>query len=228
MAGVVVLISSSIVRPLNTSRSDRTKVHLNPFDLSLLQLDYPQRGLVFPKPNPDFHLISRLKTSLSVALEIYFPFAGRLAIVENLDDNTVTFFIYCDDSGARFHHAEAKTLSVSDLLQPDGSVPDLINHFFPADDFKNCDGVTEPLLVVQVTEMKDGVFLSYCYNHLVTDGVSMWNFIHAWSKICSSSSSSDHQPLVLKEWFLKGIDYPIHIPVLEAERPPPRRELYKR
>lgn len=126
MAGVVVMISSSTVRPLTTTRSVLTKVHLTPFDLSLLQLDYPQRGLFFPKPNPDFHLISRLKASLSLALEIYFPFAGRLAKVENLEDNTVSLFVDCDGSRARFHYAEAKTISVSDLLQPDGSVPDFI------------------------------------------------------------------------------------------------------
>ncbi|KAJ0230456.1 Uncharacterized protein HA466_0308090 [Hirschfeldia incana] len=194
MAGVVVLISSSIRSSLS-------------------------------QPNPDFHLISRLKASLSLALEIYFPFAGRLAKVENLED-TVAFFIDCNDTGARFHHAEAKTVSVSNLLQPDGSVPDFMKQLFPADDFKNCDGVTEPLLVIQVTEMKDGVFVGYCYNHLVADGVSMWGFINTWSKICSSGSSSVHKPLVLKRWFLEGIGYPIHIPVSEAERPPPpSREL---
>ncbi|CAG7888411.1 unnamed protein product [Brassica rapa] len=225
MAGVVVLISSTIVRPVNTSPSGQTKIHLTPFDLTNLHIDYPQRGLLFPKPNPDFHLISRLKASLSLALEIYFPFAGRIAKVENLEDNTVSFFVDCDGSGARFHHAEAKTISVSDLLQPDGSVPDIMKQFFPADDFKNCDGVTEPLLVIQVTEMKDGFFVGYCYNHLVADGVSMWGFINTWSKICSSGSSSGHKPLVLKRWFLEGIDYPIHIPVSEAERAPPSREL---
>ncbi|KAL0876273.1 hypothetical protein Bca101_025978 [Brassica carinata] len=124
-----------------------------------------------------------------------------------------------------FNHAEAKTSSVSDLLQPNGSVHDFMNQFFPADDIKNCDGVTEPLLVVQVTEMKDGVFIGYCYNHLVADGVSMWGFISTWSKICSSGSGSGHKPLALKGWFLEGIDYPIHIPVAEAERPPPSCEL---
>lgn len=222
---VVVLISSSIVRPVNTSPSGQTKIHLTPFDLTNLHIDYPQRGLLFPKPNPDFHLISRLKASLTLALEIYFPLAGRLARVENLEDNTVSFFIDCDGSGARFHHAEAKTISVSDLIQPGGSVPDFTKYFFPADDFKSSDGVTEPLLVVQVTEMKDGVFISYCYNHLVADGVSMWGFINTWSKICSSGTISGHKPLVLKRWFLEGISYPIHIPASEAERPPPSREL---
>ncbi|ESQ45499.1 hypothetical protein EUTSA_v10010370mg [Eutrema salsugineum] len=225
MAERVVLISSSIVRPVNTSRVGRPKIHLTPYDLSLLQIDYAQRGLLFPKPDPDFNLITRLKASLSLALEIYFPFAGRLAKVENLEDNTVSFFIDCDGSGARFHHAEAKSVSVSDVLEPHGSVPDFMKQFFPAKDFKNCDGVTEPLLALQVTEMKDGVFIGYCYNHLVADGVSMWSFLHTWSKICSSGSGSEHQPLVLKGWFLERIDYPIHIPVSEAERPPPSREL---
>ncbi|VVB05162.1 unnamed protein product [Arabis nemorensis] len=224
MAGVV-LISSSIVRPINNSQSGRTKIHLTPFDLSLLQFDYPQRGLLFPKPDSDFHFISRLKASLSVALEIYFPFAGHLAKVENQEDNTVSFYIDCDGPGARFHHAEAKSVSVSDLLQPQGSVPDFIRHFFPADNFKSCD-VSAPLLALQVTDMKDGVFISFCYNHLVADGTSMWSFLHTWSKICSSGSGSDHKPLVLKRWFLDGIDYPIHIPVSETEKPPsPSSEL---
>lgn len=227
MGGPVVLISSSIVQPGNSDQSGQTKIHLTPFDLSLLQIDCPQRGLLFPKPDQDFKLISRLKSSLSTALEIYFPFAGRLAKVENLEDNTVSFHTDCDGSGARFLHAEAKSLSVSDIVQPHGEVPDFIKHFFPADGLKNSDGLIEPLLAVQVTEMKDGVFLGYYYNHMVADGVSMWNFLHTWSMICSSGSSSGHQPLVLKRWFLQGVNYPIHIPVSEAERPPPQpsREL---
>ncbi|CAA7019450.1 unnamed protein product [Microthlaspi erraticum] len=223
--GYVTVISSSIVRPQNTNQSGQTKIHLTPFDLSFLQIDYPTRGLLFPKPDQDFHLISRLKASLSLALDIYFPFAGRLVKTDNLEDNTVSFFIHCDGSGARFNHAEAKSISVSDLLQPHGCFPDFTKHFFPADDLKSSDGVTEPLLVIQVTEMKDGVFIGYCYNHMVADGVSMWRFLHTWSEICSSGLASEHSPLVLKKWFLKGIDYPIHIPVSEAKRPPPSCEL---
>ncbi|XP_010515389.1 PREDICTED: uncharacterized acetyltransferase At3g50280-like [Camelina sativa] len=224
MAGRVVLVSSSIVRPVNSNQSGRTKIHLTPFDFSLLQFSSPQRGLLFPKPDPSFHLISQLKSSLSLALDIYFPFAGRLVKTENLEDNTVSLFVDCDDSGARFLHAEAKSVSVSDILQPDGSVPCFLDDFFPRNGLKNCDGAPEPLLVVQVTEMNDGVFIGYSYNHMVADGVSMWDFFHTWSKICSSGSCFDHKPLVLKRWFLEGIDYPIHIPVSMTERPPTSRE----
>ncbi|CAH2064504.1 unnamed protein product [Thlaspi arvense] len=152
MAGVVVLISSSIVRPVNTSPLGRAKIHLTPFDLTTLHIDYTQRGLLFLKPDPDFNLISRLKSPLSTALEIFFPFAGRLVKVENQKDNTVSFSIDCDGSGAGFHHAEAKSVSVSDFLEPRRSVQDFIEHFFPAKDFKSCDGVSEPLLALQVTE----------------------------------------------------------------------------
>ncbi|XP_010426570.1 PREDICTED: uncharacterized acetyltransferase At3g50280-like [Camelina sativa] len=222
MAGEVVLVSSSIVRPVNSNQTGRTKIHLTPFDFSLLQFSSPQRGLLFPKPDPSFNLISQLKASLSLALDIYFPFAGRLVKTENLEDNTVSLFVDCDDSGARFLHAEAKSVSVSDILQPDGSVPCVLDDFFPRNGLKNCDGAPEPVLVVQVTEMKDGVFIGYSYNHLVGDGVSMWDFFHTWSKICSSGGSEfKRKPLVLKGWFLEGIGYPIHIPVSMTERPPP-------
>ncbi|WZZ03567.1 hypothetical protein YC2023_089488 [Brassica napus] len=122
----------------------------------LLYVDYPQRGLLFHKPDPETHLISRLKTSLSTALDIYFPFSGRLVKEENLEDNTMSFYIDCDEhgsSGAKFIHAESKSLSVSDILQPDGSVPDFMSHFFPSVDVKSINGLTEPLLALQVTEM---------------------------------------------------------------------------
>ncbi|KAL9294509.1 putative quinate O-hydroxycinnamoyltransferase [Arabidopsis thaliana] len=218
----VTVISSSIVQPRNTNQSGRTKIHLTPFDLNLLYVDYPQRGLLFRKPDPETRFISRLKSSLSTALEIYFPFAGRLVKVENLENNTVSFYIDCEDGlGAKFVHAESKSLSVSDILQPHGSVPDFMSHFFPSIDVKSIHGLSEPLLALQVTELKDGVFISFGYNHMVADGASIWNFFNTWSKICSNKSGHQKnlKPLVLRGWFLDKIDYPIHIPASEADAP---------
>ncbi|CAH2064495.1 unnamed protein product [Thlaspi arvense] len=76
-------------------------------------------------------------------------------------------------SGARFVHAIAESVSVSDLLQPDGSVPSFIREFFPMNGVKSIEGVSEPLLAIQVTEMKDGVFIGFHYNQLVADGSAM-------------------------------------------------------
>ncbi|VVB09182.1 unnamed protein product [Arabis nemorensis] len=227
MVEVLTVISSSMVRPKNIVQSGRTKIHLTPHDLDLLYLVYPQRGLLFLTPDPETRIIPRLKASLSTALEIHFPFAGRLVKVDNHGDNTVSFHIDCDGSGAKFIHAKAESVSVNDLLQCNGSVPDFITHFFPANNVESRDAlISEPLLALQVTEMKDGVFISFGYNHMVADGSSLWSFFHTWSKICLNGSRSNSDKLVvLKDWFLDGIDYPVHVPVSEMETPPPSRKV---
>ncbi|CAH8268120.1 unnamed protein product [Arabidopsis lyrata] len=157
--------------------------------------------------------------SLSAALEIYFPLAGRLVKVNNHEDNTISLYIDCDDGrGASFVHAIAESISVSDIFHPHGSVPDFFKLFFPVNGVRSIDGLSEPLLAVQVTEIKDGIVISYGYNHLVADGSSMWKFIHGWSKIFLNGEwENHHQPLVLRGWFLDKIDFPIHIPVSEIE-----------
>jgi hypothetical protein len=137
--------------------------------------------------------------------------------VDNHEDHTVSFHVDCNNSGAKFVHAIAESVSVSDFLQPDGSVPEIFRLFFPMNGLKNIDGVSEPLLGLQVTEMKDGVFISFGYNHTVADGASIWNFFRTWSKICFKGQRENVQPLVLRGWFLYGIDFPIHIPVTEIE-----------
>ncbi|XP_019085730.1 PREDICTED: uncharacterized acetyltransferase At3g50280 [Camelina sativa] len=224
----VTLISSNIVRPQIINQEGSEKIHLTPFDLNLLYVNYTQRGILFPKPDPETHFISRLKTSLSSALDIYFPFAGRLSKVENHEDDTVSFHIDCNGCGASFIHAVAESVTVSDLLPPDGSVPDFFKLLYPMNGVKSIDGVSEPLLALQVTEMIDGVFIGFGYNHMVADGASIWNFFSTWSKICSNNGQRENldQPLALKGWFLDAMDYPIHIPVSETETPPlPSREV---
>nr|VDC92141.1 unnamed protein product [Brassica rapa] len=67
----------------------------------------------------------------------------------------------CDGSGVKFVHAAAKTVSVSDVL--DRTMLTRLK-------------VSESLLAVQVTELKDGVFIGYGVNHLVSDGTSFWSF----------------------------------------------------
>ncbi|EOA26039.1 hypothetical protein CARUB_v10019447mg [Capsella rubella] len=215
----VIVISSSTVRPGNKNKPGRKKIHLTPHDLDLLYLFYPQRGLLFPKPEPGNLILPRLMSSLSTALEIYFPFAGRLVKTNNQEDNTVSFHIDCDGSGAKFVHAKAESVSVNDIIQSHGSVPYFLRQFFPTNNVQSRDAlVSDPLLALQVTEMKDGVFISFGYNHMVADGSSFWKFFKTWSKICLNGSVLNLQPLVLKDWFLDTIDYPVHIPVLEMEK----------
>ncbi|CAH8382750.1 unnamed protein product [Eruca vesicaria subsp. sativa] len=214
----VQVISKTIVQPESYEHgSDPVKIHLTPWDLLYLQSNYAQRGLIFPQPDPETNIISQLKSSLSLALNIFYPYAGRLVKVENKDDETTSFYIDCDGSGVTFIHASALTISVSDVLKPaDGLVPSFINGFLPVNGVKNLE-ITEPLLAVQVTELKDGVFIGYGSNHMVGDGASLWSFFKTWSEICRTGSDRKMlPPLRLSGWFLDGIDYPIRIPISET------------
>ncbi|CAN7003731.1 unnamed protein product [Brassica oleracea var. botrytis] len=90
----VVVVSETIVRPeSNEDGSDRVKIHLTPWDLIFLRTEYAQRALIFPKPDPKVNVISQLKSSLSAALKIVYPFAVRLVKISNEDDETASFYI---------------------------------------------------------------------------------------------------------------------------------------
>ncbi|KAF8108976.1 hypothetical protein N665_0104s0283 [Sinapis alba] len=209
----IIVITDTIVRPKSyEDASDRVKIHLTPWDLSFLRTEYAQRALIFPKPDPETHMISQLKSSLSAALKIFYPYAGRLVKIDNEDDGTRTFFIDCDGSGVKFVHAEAVTVSVSDVLEP---ANDYWSEFFPANGVKSWEGVSKSLVAFQVTELKDGVFIGFGYNHLVTDGASVWSFFKTWTEIFSTGREK-FPPLSLCGWFLGGVDYPIRVPISET------------
>ncbi|CAD5336083.1 unnamed protein product [Arabidopsis thaliana] len=211
----LVVISKSIVNPRSLKKPTSVKkIQLTPWDLSRLRFGYLQRGLLFHKIE-----VKQLQASLSVALDRFYPLAGRLVKLKN-DDDTVSFFISCDGSGVEFVHAVAKNIELSDVLELSGSVPGFFASFFPATGIKNYHGVSRSLLMVQVTEMKDGVFIGFGYNSTVADATSIWKFINAWSEICSKDSSGSQtfqRRLHLKGWFFDEIDYPIHIPDPETK-----------
>ncbi|CAN6851821.1 unnamed protein product [Brassica oleracea] len=227
----VVVISKTIVQPESyQDGSDQVKIHLTPWDLVFLQSDYTQRGLIFPQPDPETNIISQLKSSLSLALNIFYPYAGRLVKVENEEDETALFYIDCDGSGVKFIHASAVTVSVSDVLEPAvGIVATFLSGFLPVNGVKIFEGISEPLLAIQVTELKDGVFIGYGSNHMVGDGSliynsSLWSFVFkTWSEICrTGSGQKKFPPLHFRGWFLDGIDYPIRIPISETVELPTR------
>ncbi|CAN8251397.1 unnamed protein product [Cochlearia groenlandica] len=217
----LVEISRSIVTPRNINKSSsannkkKKKIHLNPWDLSRLRFGYLQRGLLFPKPDIKIDiLISRLQTSLSLSLYRFYPLAGRLVKLDNKEDDTVSFFISCDGSGVEFVHAISRNIQVSDVLTLSCSVTEAFSSLlFPATGIKNYEGVSRSLFMVQVTEIKDGIFIGFGYNSAVADANSIWSFFKTWSDISFKNSKSQtfSRRIRLKGWFFDEIDYPIHI-----------------
>ncbi|KAL0717301.1 hypothetical protein Bca4012_066623 [Brassica carinata] len=220
MVGIRVISDTIVGAESCENGLDRVKIHLTPWDLFFLRTEYAQRALIFPQADPETHMISQLKSSLSVALKIFYPFAGRLVKIHNEDDETASFFVDCDGSGVKFVHAAAKTISVSDVLDPAND--DAWSEFFPANGVESWEGVSEPLLALQVTELKDGVFIGYGVNHMVADGTSFWSFFFkSWTEIFSARWKTFYHPLHLRPWFLDGIDYPIRVPISETVSSPP-------
>ncbi|RZC91270.1 hypothetical protein C5167_027330 [Papaver somniferum] len=132
------LISSfhkrDIVRPANycSSSSDASDagsgecIELSKWDIMMLTVGYTQRGLLYSCKEEDKSiLVTRLKTSLALTLDHFFPLAGRLAVRKhnklNVNVNeiaTSSVYIDCNSTGAEFIHAIADNITISNILDP--------------------------------------------------------------------------------------------------------------
>ncbi|KAI3830599.1 hypothetical protein MKX03_016431 [Papaver bracteatum] len=200
-----------------TDHNDK-RIDLNPWDLVYLRQIYMQRGFLFtnsqslPRQKDEEDMISRLKTSLSYALDHFFPLAGRLGIEKHEDDNTISIYIDCNSAGAEFIHATAD-VSIDDIVSQPYTPPGIIDPLFSLNGVMNYEGQSHPLLAIQITELLDGVFIGCSTNHSVCDGTSFWRFINLWSEI--SRSSNYHTPCpppVFERWFIRDTDCPIRLP----------------
>ncbi|WCJ31238.1 HXXXD-type acyl-transferase family protein [Euphorbia peplus] len=181
----ICIISSDTVKATKTSQTNKALI---PWDLQLLVVGPIQNGLLFPLPNSSQQknispFIQHLKTSLSHTLNFFPPLAGRLAAVQHHD--MINYYINCNNAGVLFVHASADALTISDLIQST-YVPTIVKSFFPLNGIKNLDGIVNPLLGVQITELQDGIFIGCTINHLVGDGSSLWYFFNSWSEISRS------------------------------------------
>ncbi|KAG6525551.1 uncharacterized acetyltransferase At3g50280-like [Zingiber officinale] len=192
-------------------------IHLTPWDLKMISVDYIQRGLLFlwpPSPDADATLsISRLRDSFAAAVDRFFPLAGRLSVA-NLSNSppSLSISLKCNDEGAGFIHASAPSVTVSSILHS-LYVPPVVRSFFPLNGALSYDGHCLPLLAVQVTELADGIFIACSLNHAVADGTVFWNFFNSWSQICRSGSCPEvSSPLAVDRWFLDSCNPPIRLP----------------
>ncbi|KAL2326825.1 hypothetical protein Fmac_020252 [Flemingia macrophylla] len=222
-------ISECFLKPLHPIEDRNQIYHLTPCDITLLSMNYIQKGLLFKKPSiannqQDFiqNLLGKMKHSLSLALNHFYPLAGRFVTNKTQDPPSYVVSIDCKNScGASFIYSTLD-MTICDILSPIDSPP-IVHSLFDHDkDVVNHDGHTMPLLAIQVTELVDGVFVGCSMNHSVGDGTSFWNFFNTWSEIFQFQTQEHHhehvidvpisrQP-VLYRWFPKGCSPPINLP----------------
>ncbi|KAL9237692.1 hypothetical protein vseg_012212 [Gypsophila vaccaria] len=193
----VSLISECFIKPkyaANEHESNRC-LNLLASDLVLLSMHYMQRGFLFDRPTTsDFSIdsfLDRLKSSLSYALDYYYPLAGRFVTVKYEDEQSCSIYVDPEKGpGARFIHASvaAPGVSVSKIASYSPDVLPVIRSFFELGEPGVVDyhGHTRALVAIQVTEIEDGIFVGFTMNHSIADGTSLWHFINSMSEIFNS------------------------------------------
>ncbi|TVU14907.1 hypothetical protein EJB05_38404, partial [Eragrostis curvula] len=127
--GGVRIVSRRTVRPSTSEHGEMTKakmtetetVHLTPWDLQMLTVDYIQMGVLLPSwPTAEHQqldsVVDHLAHALARALARFYPFAGRLAQSVDEGEGVVTVSLLCTGEGAEFVHAVADDTTVSDVM----------------------------------------------------------------------------------------------------------------
>ncbi|XP_020185098.1 protein ENHANCED PSEUDOMONAS SUSCEPTIBILITY 1-like [Aegilops tauschii subsp. strangulata] len=187
--------SPSIVRVLSKRTvapppRPRERIPLTCWDAAMLSSNYIQKGLLFHKPaSSALQVVDHLATALGDALLHYYPVAGRFATEQHRDERTgavvgCSVHVDCDGQGVEVLHAVAEGVTMADVAPPDADVPrDLLAQFFPLTDALNYGGREQPLFAVQATDLADGVFIGFAYNHALSDGTAFWDFVNYWASL---------------------------------------------
>ncbi|KAF3438982.1 hypothetical protein FNV43_RR17257 [Rhamnella rubrinervis] len=211
-------ISNTTVQPTNIRQNER--MELTPWDLQLFLVDPIQKGLLFHKPKgvllDNGNFIQHLKASLSNALDIFYPLAGRIVQLQN-DDETLSFFLHCNGEGVQFVHAAVDGVKVDDVLKPVIVPDDIVYSFFPMNGLLNYECISKPVIAVQVTELLDGIFIGCTMNHTVVDGSSFWHFFNTWSDISRASGGDGVQfskppPVFSRRYLDNMMEFPLRVP----------------
>ncbi|XP_057845187.2 BAHD acyltransferase DCR [Cryptomeria japonica] len=164
--------------------SEAQQIKLSCLDLTMLFAHYSQKGLLYQTPADDFsYYVDHLAEKLPEVLVKFYPLAGRLT-TSPLDGG---IYILCNDSGVEFIEATAKDLSIADLTTAE--VTPAVEELFALNGAVNFEGHRLPLLVIQVTQLKDGVAVCCTLNHAIADGASFWHFFNSWSHLCRTNGN---------------------------------------
>ncbi|KAI5663596.1 hypothetical protein M9H77_22919 [Catharanthus roseus] len=190
----VLIISKCTVYPECKSTINSLKLSVS--DLPMLSCQYIQKGVLLSQPPFDdsFDLLTLLKLCLSRTLSHFPALAGRLNT-----DSQGHVHILCNDAGVDFVHAKAIHLSTAALLPPNLDIPPCFRKFFQYDNTLSYEGHYKPLVAVQVTELKDGVFIGCTINHAVVDGTSFWNFFNTFAEVCKGAKKISKSPNFSRE-----------------------------
>ncbi|KAI3465967.1 hypothetical protein Pfo_022630 [Paulownia fortunei] len=176
------MVSAEIAREI-IKPSSPTPPHLRELQLSFLDQLAPPTYihiiLYFEAchHHPDSEETSqKLKRSLSDALAIYYPLAGRL------QDNS---WVDCNDAGAEYVEAWFNDYRIMDVVENPRT--EELKQYVPAAP----SGSGDIPLAVQVSFFGcKGTAIGVCMSHRVADAMSLVTFINAWAAACRGDAKT--------------------------------------
>ncbi|KAH7861991.1 hypothetical protein Vadar_033473 [Vaccinium darrowii] len=187
----VEIISKESVKP-----SSPTPDNLRTFRLSLLDqiippLEYTSYIQCYSHDKitsnvNQAEIYSLLKRSLSDALVLYYPFAGRLK-----DDSTVD----CDDQGVDFFEARVDAY-LSDIIQ--AAQIEELTQFAP----RKSEEIGGVLLSIQLNYLNCGaIVIGITMSHKIVDGCAAGMFVKTWASIARGETDTVAPSFVAPSFF---------------------------
>ncbi|CAA6668096.1 unnamed protein product [Spirodela intermedia] len=173
----VVVVSEETIKPSSPTPGEKAVHRLSRMD-QLAPGAHISLVLFYPRDNGSCHgegteeMLPRLKRSLSEALAIYHPLAGRM---------NGTLLLSCNDKGAAFLEARVGGALSAVLRQPDVATVDALLPCGRRCAGANMEGI---LLAVQVNVFDcGGVAIGACISHKIADGLSLAMFLKTWAAV---------------------------------------------
>ncbi|KAL5582727.1 hypothetical protein UlMin_015169 [Ulmus minor] len=142
----------------------------------------------FPHSTQNFieTIVPSLKNSLSLALKLFFPFAGNFM---STPPPTKPYILYTDGNSIPFTVAESLADLDHLIMFTYPRVVEDLHPFVPKLAPPRLEGNTRafPLMALQVTVFPNlGFCVGVTFNHCVSDGASFDHFMKTWASICKN------------------------------------------
>ncbi|KAL0406635.1 UNVERIFIED_CONTAM: Stemmadenine O-acetyltransferase [Sesamum latifolium] len=173
------MASSEIAKEMIKPSSSPAPPHLRKLQLSFLDQLAPPiyiHIILFYYHHNSGETSRKLKRSLSDALAIYYPLAGRLR------DNS---WVDCNDAGAEYVEAWFNNVQLSDVVEKSGK--EELKQYVPLEP----SGGEDIPLAVQVSFFGcGGMAIGVCLSHSLADAMSLVTFINAWAAACRGDAKT--------------------------------------
>ncbi|KAK9090206.1 hypothetical protein Sjap_023383 [Stephania japonica] len=175
----VGIVSVEVIKP-----SQPTPPNLKTHQFSIIDQYIPHTYVAFPifysppvpaNINDPSQTLTLLKSSLSEALTLFYPLAGRIKDDHHID---------CSDEGVKFVHARVLHRTLSQALCPPPN-EDQMRQLFPTE-----HTVGQELLGIQVSFFEcGGIAIGVYSSHKIADARGRCTFLHGWASIAKRGSS---------------------------------------